>query len=213
MARTGRALAGCFCLTVALGWCGATARAAIIDFDGLAEGEIVTNQFPELTFTGNSFPVTVQDAGDYFSGHSRPNTVFSGPDALDPSGGFTIDFTSPVNDLSFVVLGDNDPGTPATIEIFHREGSTTAGLTLDGNVFNADLVDLAAFSDVTSIIISDNSDPFGLGFDDFTFTPIPEPTTALLLACGLVGLASRGKMGPGCRSEHREALRRALDPV
>jgi hypothetical protein len=66
----------------------------------------------------------------------------------------------------------------------------------DTNFFNPNLVDLSAFSNVTSIRIHDITDQTGLGWDNFSFTAtpvaapaVPEPETYAMLVAGLVLLS------------------------
>jgi len=98
-----------------------------------------------------------------------------------------VDFSTAVNSLSFVASGYN-PGDHVDVNIF--DGATllgTVGLSSDG------LVDLSAFSHVTSLYMDDSSTGAGFAYDHFVFAPVPEPETyAMLLAgLGLLGFVAR----------------------
>ena len=79
-----------------------------------------------------------------------------------------VDFTDPVNDLTFLVVGDNIVGTVAKVDVFENEAfSATVDIIGDGDGLTPIPVDLGAFNDVTSIEISNVAD--AIGYDDFTF--------------------------------------------
>lgn len=98
-----------------------------------------------------------------------------------------VDFSTAVNGLSFVASG-YDAGDHVDVNIF--DGATllgTVGLSSNG------LVDLSAFSHVTSLYMDDSSTGAGFAYDHFIFAPVPEPETyAMLLAgLGLMGFMTR----------------------
>ncbi len=103
-----------------------------------------------------------------------------------------IDFNSAVSNLSFVTSGYN-PGDFINVSAYN-------GMTLLGSVGKSSngLVNLTAWSGITSIFIDDSSTGAGFAYDGFNFTsaaPVPEPETyAMMLAgLGLLGLARRRK--------------------
>ncbi len=173
------------------------ALASRIGFDFFSGGTIITGQYSEATFSGDAFPVKVLRIQNKNSttGHSKPNVIFSGPNEFQSFGNVTVDFTDPVFDLSFVVLNIEFPGIVGFVTVEHSGGTSVVDI-IQGNhqidPIAADLVDLSLFADVTRIriAVSDNNAYVGLLYDDFTFTVVPEPSTALLLMTGLVGLAS-----------------------
>jgi hypothetical protein len=175
-------------------------HADTISFDGLATGVIVTNQFPQVTFSSEAGFVNLTAAA-FNLGSSLPNYICSaavGSSSVDCKHETILTFTNPVNNLSFLQLGDNSIGVQAKVDVFENGVfAATVDILADNQFFIPNLVDLTAFSLVTSIRIHSITDPSGLAWDDFTFTPVsvPEPGTMLLLGTGLlaVGGAARRK--------------------
>jgi hypothetical protein len=167
------------------------AGAVTIDFDSLAVGTTVADQFPEATFSS----VAGQEVAtiSFASGNSPPNSICTRAvgGALNCDQELIVDFTDAVFNLSFAVVGDNNPGTQAVVDVYvNFLLDTTVDIVTTGD-FSAAPMDLSAFSGVTRIVIRDVTDFAGLSFDDFNFNVVPEPSTALLLTSGLVALAVR----------------------
>jgi hypothetical protein len=167
------------------------AGAVMIDFDSLAVGTTVTNQFPEATFSS----VVGQEVAtiSFSSGNSPPNSICTRAvgGSFNCDQELIVDFTNAVFNLSFLVVGDNNTGTQAVVDVYvNLLLNTTVDIVTTGD-FSAAPMDLSAFSDITRIVIRDVTDFAGLSFDDFDFEVVPEPSTALLLASGLVALAVR----------------------
>jgi hypothetical protein len=171
-----------------------SASAVVIDFDLLANGAVVTNQFPEATFSSTAGfvnRITAQSLGS-----SLPNFICTGPAAggIDCAHETIVDFTNAVGNLTFLEVGDNDAGVNALVDVFVNGVFTaTVGAVGDGNPNLPNLVDLSAFNNITRVRIHSISDLAGLGWDDFTFTvgqQVPGPSTLLLLGSGLVGLVA-----------------------
>ena len=175
------------------------AQADVINFDSLAEGDVVTTQFPGVTFssqTGLEILVTAQ-AGAF--GTSLPNFICTGAGSISCTGAVYVDFASAVSGLTFLAVGDDNTGDIGDVRAF--AGALLLGtidIIGDGNPFGSPyLVDLSAFSGVTRIEIANIRDEFGLGYDDFTFDAsdgaVPEPSTwaMMLLGFGAVGFAMR----------------------
>jgi hypothetical protein len=139
-----------------------------IDFDDLVDGDIVTTQYPEATFSTPSFDgnVVIENAG--FCGTSEPNYSCTGS-LTDCQADKTIRFTSPVRKLSFLAgCVDLDPGA-GSVTVTYGGGLTasvdiSAGASIDTPV----RVDLSAFADVTQITIIDTDDR-GFAVDDVKF--------------------------------------------
>ncbi|WP_422344872.1 PEPxxWA-CTERM sorting domain-containing protein [Parasphingorhabdus sp.] len=183
----GAALAASFTLAT-------PASAVVIDFDSLSNGDVVTNQFPEAIFSstpGSEILVTAQNLGS-----SPPNFICSGVmGSINCVDDIFVDFTSAVSGLSFIGVGINAGGDVGDVRVL-------SGMTLLGTVdiFGTNgigTIDLTAFSNITRIEIS-NTDPAGIGFDDFTFDigmggAVPEPATwaFMILGFGAIGGAMR----------------------
>lgn len=181
--------------SVAAALAAAPAGAVVIDFDSLADSAVVTNQFATATFSSVSGSVVRTSAQSL--GSSTPNIICTGPSSggIDCTQNVFVTFTSPVDNLSFVAVGDNMVGQNGTVDVFDGNGLVGSVAIIGDNVFLTPYtVNLGAFSGVTSITIRSVNDPGGLGYDDFSFnvgasTAAPEPASMALLGAGLLGLA------------------------
>ena len=172
----------------------APATAVTINFDNLANGAVVTNQYAEATFSSQSGSQIFTTAQNYNT--SLPNFICSGVGSINCVDDVYLDFTNPVSNLSFIAVGDNMVGPNALVRAF--AGATLLGtldIIGDDNLVTNYFVSLP-YSGITRLEIINNIDPAGLGFDDFTFNVgprVPEPATwALFIAgFGLIGAAAR----------------------
>ncbi len=148
-----------------------SAGQTVINFDDLPAGTVVTTQYPGVTFSSADGYGNVTTSVNSQYGGSPPNSL----GAFDPNTGSFNDptflkFTTPVSDLKFVAIGDNNSGDIGTVVVTQKDGTVTnVPIIGDGNFSTSILVDLSTFSNVSDIAIS-NSDPAGLAFDDFSFT-------------------------------------------
>jgi hypothetical protein len=174
------------------------AMATAINFDDLAAGTTVTNQYASATFSS--------DAGNHLAafsfaallGSSVPNVLGGVHPGSATNGGFAeliVDFTAPVNNLGFLADAVNSTGTAALIDVYvNNTLSSTVNLVGLGTPATPLAVDLSAFGDVTKIRVYAITDAGGLAYDDFQFNSaaaVPEPATLALFATGLAGFRLR----------------------
>ena len=174
------------------------AAAVVINFDNLGNGVVVTNQYPEATFSSDPGEVVLTSAQVPPYQTSAPNFICTGTSSIDCTHDVFVKFTNPVNNLTFNSTGaDNTGPAQANVDVF--VGNTLVGsvpIPGIGSVHTAQFIDLSAFHNVTSIEIDKVIDPAGLAYDDFTFTVaggVPELATwaMMLLGFGLVGVQLR----------------------
>ena len=193
----------------------APAFAALVDFEGLPASTVVTNQFPGVTFSSGSGSqnLVVTRSGVGFGDNFLCTGAGGSPTCI---GETILTFASGVSGLTFYQVGDDQAVDGARVALVDVSVGGTFAATVnilgDTNFFNPNLVDLSAFSNVTSIRIHDITDQTGLGWDNFSFsaTPVvgpvaaapavPEPETyAMLLAgLGLLGLVAGRRKKPSC---------------
>ncbi len=177
----------------------APALAALIDFEGLPAATVVTNQFPGVTFSSSSGSqnLVVTRSGIGFGDNFLCTGVGGSPTC---AGETILTFANGVSALTFYHVGDDQAIGGARVALVDVSVGGTFAATVDilgdTNFFNPNLVDLSAFSNVTSIRIHDITDQTGLGWDNFSFTAtpvaapaVPEPETYAMLVAGLVLLS------------------------
>jgi hypothetical protein len=181
-----------------LGLATVPANATLITFEDLSNGNVVTNQYAGVVFStvaGQQNVITTQPGIGF--GDDFLCTAATGG-GLNCANETTLTFTSLVNNLSFYQVGDNFSGVGALVDVFTNGAFSATVNILSFNNFNIpDLVDLTAFTNVSSIRIHSIVDPGGLGWDNFSFeaarTPeIPVPAALPLLASGLGALGFAG---------------------
>jgi len=162
------------------------ALADTLDFTTLSQGSQGTTVlvFPQATIT--SFGSDIYVGASAIASEICPLT-----NAFNCQADLQIDFTSAVNDLSFVLAG-YDAGDHLDINIF-------SGTSLLGTIARQanGLVDLSAYSNITKLYFDDSSVGAGFSYDKFQFTvaAVPEADTygMLLAGLGLLGFATRRK--------------------
>jgi hypothetical protein len=141
-----------------------------IDFDSLATGVVVTNQYAEATFSApaGSDNLTVALA----AGSSQPNVIATEPTGGPPDGtrDTYVDFPCPVGSLSFSAVAVNNVGTVANVNVY-TSGALAATLPITGAGTPAVpvRVDLTSFNNVTRVELVGITDAGGMGWDDFVF--------------------------------------------
>ena len=163
----------------------AAAQAVLIDFEELTSGlqGVGFLAYPDATFTSSTGMVYIKGAG------ASNDFVAFDPINSDGSGITTVDFTAPVSNLTFGSAGDDGTGVLSSADVF-VDGifSATVAISYDGVFVSYDPVDLTGFSNVTKLVLS-STDLAGVSWDNFSFV-VPEPSSAALLALGLVGIAA-----------------------
>lgn len=181
------------------------AATTVINFDNLANGTVVTNQYPTATFSsvaGEDILTTAQNLGS-----SLPNFICTGSGGIiDCVNDVFISFTNPVNGLHFVATGANNTGVIAQIDVTAASGNGVVDIIGAGDPNTPVAIDLTAFTGVSGISIVNDVDVSGLGFDDFTFDAggggVPEPASWALV---LAGLGAAGALLRGSRRQHARA--------
>jgi len=172
----------------------ADAQQVVIDFDQLPTATRVSSALSQdATFV----PMAPSDGVMTYStplGSSRPNFICSAVGStitcLDP---LAVVFTQPVRNLTFLAVGVNKKGRAATVRVF--ENGAVAGLVDvigDGNEKHPVLIDLSGFVDVTRVELVSIDDPYGVGWDDFSFEIQHPPTFDPPTPCGQVLTAYAG---------------------
>lgn len=163
-----------------------SANAVLIDFDSLATGTIVTNQFAEATFSAVGGNVITASASG-LNGSSLPNIITQ--DNQFGFGTINIAFASLVDSLFISVIGINDTGDIGDITVTHGGGLSVVDII--GAGFNIGVVvDLSTFASVSQIAIGGITDTAGVGYDNISFdvAAVPEPSILGLIGLGLIGL-------------------------
>lgn len=177
------------------------ARAAILDFEDLSSGDLLTTQYPGLIFS-NGVALTAGVSVNEFEFPPR-----SGVNVISDDGGpISITFASPV--LSFggyftylvpLTLTAFDAGSnevSQTVSLFNNNLACLGGPPCSGDVGSIpnELLQVAFAGGISSVVI--RGDPAGGSFtlDDATIdvTAVPEPSTSLLFLIGAaVAIATR----------------------
>jgi PEP-CTERM motif-containing protein len=183
-------------LSVLLGLAAWQARAATIDFEGLADSTSVSNQYAGLTFA-NAVIWTAGISLNEFElpPHSGSNVV------LDDGAPISIAFATPILNFSAYFTY----AVPLSLEAFDAGLNSVAftnsifsnNLALSGDPGTSpnDFLQLAFAGGISKVTIT--GDPFGfsLAMDDVSYTSaataVPEPSTFPVLLVGAVGLLAR----------------------
>jgi hypothetical protein len=162
------------------------ARADIIDFEGLADSTILTNQYAGLTFTNAIILTAGISLNEFeFPPHSGSNVV------SDNGGPITIDFATPVLNFSGYFTYEE----PLTLDAFdsldNQVDSAVSAFSSNDALFGDagsspnEFLQVAFADGISSVTIT--GDPAGGSFvmDDISFTSaVPEPSSIFLLLSG-----------------------------
>jgi hypothetical protein len=176
----------------------ANASAVSIDFETLADGSAVTNQF---TGAGLTFSNAISlKAG--FSLNELEFPPHSGSVVVSDDGGpMTLLFSSPVTQVSafftyampltLTAWDALDVLLDSTLSLY----STNAALSGDPGSSPNEFLQLAFASGISKLTVTGDAGGGSFVLDDLSFTPtavpIPEPATAVLMAVALAGLLAR----------------------
>jgi len=143
------------------------------DFDDLAVGTVVTNQYPGIVFSAPAGKSNkVQPGGYGGTGHAMGTEPIN-PPPQNWNIPFYADFAVPARDVRFVALADDDSGPIAQVNVYANGGfAGTYSVVGDGNPNTPAVANLSAYDGVTRIEVS-ITDSYGLWWDDFTFDVLP----------------------------------------
>jgi hypothetical protein len=186
-------------------------RGVVINFDDVASGTLVQNQYPGVTFTVEPGLGLQAYAFSYVgpSPYSSPNvlTCYDGGRSPTSVPDVYADFSPAVNGLSFLAVAADEFGVVARVNVYSganllgTDNIIGTGPTPGTFGYGSTTVNLSAYANVTRIEIippigqTDLDSSYGGGgliFDNFTFEAVPEPAVAPLLALsGMICAARR----------------------
>ena len=164
----------------------------VIDYDDLANGEIITNQFAGLGIIYDTINgTTTADAfiGGLFDNGSLPNAAFV---VLNSGGFLRLNFDTP--QLRVGMQFGTSLGEQLIMDVFGTDGFLeTVSLAGSLNSFGVleGFIGVENAAGITSVEIRSSTDGFNYGIDDTRFE-IPAPATLpLLVLSGLLGSRRR----------------------
>ena len=164
----------------------------VINYDLLAEQEIITNQFANvgaLFETINGVSVADSSIGNLFDFASPPNAAFVN---VNTGGFLRISFDEPQRRVG--TQFETSRGQELILDAFGESGLLET-VTVQGDVNGQDLLEgFIGVENVLGIVkveIRSSTDGFNFGIDDTRFESIPEPTAATILCSFVVLVAFR----------------------
>jgi hypothetical protein len=186
----------CSCLLVVSGIIHSpSGHAALVDFESLADGELVTSQVAGMSFT-NTIALQAGIGLNEFEFPPKSGSVV----VSDLSGPITISFGGTINQFDAYFTYS----VPLTLTAFDTGGTPidaasslfSSNLVLSGDSGSAanELITLSSSLGIASVVIAGLSEGGSFTLDDLVTTPVPVPASYLLLLGGLASLITR------CRS-------------
>ena len=183
------------------------ASAAVITFENLPVGTILSNQYAGVTFSANAFTgnggpngpwatntdmTIVSSTGGDVGYLGTPLIVsgnilrsFNGWLAEDGDPSFRITFATPLSSISADFAGVS---TPADVRLIAFNGLTQIGNVTSTVTTGQYTLSFAAAS-ITSVIITPGSFSDWVGVDNINYQPVPEASTYAMMVLGLGLLA------------------------
>lgn len=148
------------------------ANPVVINFDNLPTGVAITNQYQQyVTFSSTSNTVVT---GYAYNSASWPNLLSRANGfGINRFADLSVNFTQPVNNLSFKVIGIHNYSPVAVID-YYVNGTLNRTINLTGCGYYCDVTVVPAnlgINNITKVVIRNIVDPYGIDFDDFVFTP------------------------------------------
>jgi hypothetical protein len=182
----------------------------LLSFDEFPNGTFLSNEFPGVVFRSGDTPTTgtIESSPFVATENEFPNATHSSPNKIvgaigDPptkcqSCAIVVTFLDPIPTQVAFWVSDPDFGQFAE---FSGPGGLLGTLSVtsqdSGTPFFMGFEDASGILSVTVHTVGS----FGVGIDDLQFgTPVPEPSTALLLFGGLIGLSIRRRRNAFSRS-------------
>ncbi|MHC4441002.1 MAG: hypothetical protein ACYTBZ_04965 [Planctomycetota bacterium] len=175
----------------------------MIDFETFPDGTIVparaeiTNQYASIGITFDSVYETgstqITTIVAYLPTPSGTNCLMPNGPAPSLGGTLILEFSIPVIYIEAIFVDDNKPVQITSYDASWNVLKTTSS---DGIANSLDLVGLSDEQSGISYVHMEGKTldyglPDGWGIDNLSFTPIPEPATALFFALGCLGLIKR----------------------
>ena len=181
------------------------ASAVLIDFENLAVGTTLANQYAALgaTFSPNAFTGTGGPSGDWATNTDMTIVSSTGTDVgglgtppvvsgnilrsfngwLNENGDptFRITFTTPINSISAAFAG---VATPADVRLIAYNGVTQIG-NVTSTVATGQFTLSFAAASITSVVITPGSFSDWVGVDNINYVPVPVPEASTYAMMGL----------------------------
>jgi hypothetical protein len=164
----------------------------VIDFENLAAGTAVSNQYPGVTFNGAGTTGAHISAGDV-TGHNGSNNVLINSPLLNTTGGgpLTMTFAPPQKTVSlwasYILFPGAQPTLPGTLTAFDQSGAQVPGAamsaTIAGGMATTQLTVTSTSANIASVTLTLGQGIFtvidDLSFGGSTVTPPGSPVVTI----------------------------------